>query len=120
MALDLTTFDPAEYLDDAESLAAYLEDALEDSDPSEFLEALGVVARARGMTDVAKDAGVARPALYRSLKASGHPDFATVMSVMRSLGVAMHVAPMQPVRRRKRAARLVAKRQISQAERTGG
>lgn len=93
MALDLTAFDPAEYLDDVESLAAYLEDALEDGDAGEFLAALGVVARAKGMTDVAKQAGVARPALYRSLETSGHPDFATVMSVLKGLGISLHVAP---------------------------
>ena len=90
MALDLTTFDPADHLGDAASLAAYLEDALEDGDPGEFLEALGVIARAKGMTEIAKQAGVARPALYRSLKASGHPDFATVIAVMRSLEIGMH------------------------------
>lgn len=89
MPLDLTVSDPAEYLDDAESLAAYLEDAIEDGDPGEFLEALGVVARAKGMSELARQAGVARPALYRSLTASGHPDFATVVAVMKSLGVVM-------------------------------
>lgn len=93
MVVEVKPFDPAEYLDDPESLAAYLEDAIEDGNPSEFLEALGVVARAKGMTEIARDIKVARPALYRSLQASGHPDFGTVLSVLRSLGVELRLVP---------------------------
>ncbi len=71
MALDLTTFDPADHLGDAASLAAYIEDALDDGDPGEFLEALGVIARAKGMTEIAKQAGVAA---RRSTARSKRPD----------------------------------------------
>ena len=92
----LSRFDAAEYLDDPESIAGYLESALEEGDPGNFLEALGVVARAKGMTELAKNAGVTRPALYRSISATGHPHLNTVLSVMKSLGVSLHVVPAQP------------------------
>jgi probable addiction module antidote protein len=61
-------FDPAEYLDDDESIAAYMTDALESGDPSFVADALGVIARARGMSDVAREAGVSRESLYRECR----------------------------------------------------
>jgi len=84
-------FDPAEYLGDTEAIKAYLADALEDG-TDEFLEALSVVARAWGMTALAEKAGVARPALYRSLRANGHPDINTVVRVIASLGISLRLA----------------------------
>jgi probable addiction module antidote protein len=86
-------FDPAEYLDDKESIAAYMTEALESGDPAFVADALGVVARARGMSDVARDAGVSRESLYRALSADGNPEFATVLRVVHALGLRLCVAP---------------------------
>lgn len=89
-------FDPAEYLDDNESIAAYMSDALESEDPAFVADALGVVARARGMSEVAREAGVSRESLYRSLSTDGNPEFATVLRVVRALGLRLSAAPVRP------------------------
>lgn len=88
-------FDPAEYLDDAESIAAYMSDALESEDPAFVADALGVIARARGMSEVAREAGVSRESLYRSLSTDGNPEFATVLRVIRALGLRLSAAPVR-------------------------
>lgn len=88
-------FDPAEYLDDSESIAAYLSDALESGDPAFISDALGVVARARGMSEVAREAGVSRESLYRALSADGNPEFATVLRVIQALGLQLAAVPIQ-------------------------
>jgi probable addiction module antidote protein len=88
-------FDPAEYLDDKESIAAYMSDALESEDPAFVADALGVVARARGMSEIAREAGVSRESLYRSLSTDGNPEFATVLRVLRALGLRLSVAPVR-------------------------
>jgi probable addiction module antidote protein len=88
-------FDPAEYLDDSESIAASVSDALESGDPAFIADALGVVARARGMSEVAREAGVSRESLYRALSADGNPEFATVLRVMQALGLQLAAVPIQ-------------------------
>jgi probable addiction module antidote protein len=88
-------FDPAEYLDDSESIAAYVSDALESGDPAFIADALGLVARARGMSEVAREAGVSRESLYRALSADGNPEFATVLRVMQALGLQLAAVPIQ-------------------------
>jgi probable addiction module antidote protein len=88
-------FDPAEYLDDSESIAAYLTDALESGDPAFIADALGVVARARGMSEVAREAGVSRESLYRALSADGNPEFATVLRVLQALGLQLAAIPVE-------------------------
>ena len=87
------TFDPAEYLDTPEAMAAYMTEALETGDPAFVADALGVIARARGMTEVARDAGVSRESLYRALSAEGNPEFGTVMRVAQALGLQFSVVP---------------------------
>ena len=87
-------FDPAEYLDDGESIAAYMSEALETEDPAFVADALGVVARARGMSEVAREAGVSRESLYRSLSTDGNPEFATVLRVIRAMGLRLSVTPI--------------------------
>jgi probable addiction module antidote protein len=87
-------FDPAEYLDDSASIAAYLTDALQSDEPAFVADALGVVARARGMSEVAREAGVSRESLYLALSADGNPEFATVLKVMRALGLQLSAAPL--------------------------
>ncbi|MGA7524884.1 MAG: addiction module antidote protein [Acidobacteriaceae bacterium] len=86
-------FDPAEYLDDPESIAAYMTEALETGDPAFIADALGIVARARGMGEIAQEAGLSRESLYRALSADGNPEFATVLRVVRALGLRLSAAP---------------------------
>lgn len=88
---DLPEFDITEYLDSEEALAAYLTAVIEEDDPSELAHALGVVARARGMTQVARDAGLAREALYKALRPGAEPRFDTVRRVCSALGVKLTV-----------------------------
>ena len=90
-----TPYDVAEYLRTPEDMAAYLDAWLEEApdDAAGIARALGDVARAKGMTQVAKDAGLSRESLYRALSADGNPSFATVLKVARALGVKLHVEP---------------------------
>jgi probable addiction module antidote protein len=87
-----TPYDVAEHLRTPEEMAAYLDAGLEESpdDASGIAKALGDIARAKGMSQVAKDAGLSRESLYRALSAEGNPSFATVLKVARALGVKLH------------------------------
>lgn len=87
-----TTWDPARYLDSDEAIAAYLDAAVEEDDPALLAAALGDVARAKGMTDIARDTGLGRESLYKALSAEGNPEFATVQKVVRSLGLKLHIS----------------------------
>ena len=82
-----TTFDIAEYLDNKEVIAEYLSQVLADGDTDEFLQAIGHIAKARGMSQIAKDTGLGRESLYKSFRDGASPKFETVMKVMQSLGV---------------------------------
>ena len=82
-----TPFDPAEYLDTPGRIAAYLRAAFEDGDPVLIATALGDVARAKGMTQLAAEAGVTREALYKALSATGDPRLSTFLGVMKALGI---------------------------------
>ena len=86
MALATTLFDPAAYLTDADSIEEYLRSAFETEDVAVITDAFGVVARARGMTALADDTGLARQSLYKALGKDGNPGFATVMRIAHSLG----------------------------------
>jgi probable addiction module antidote protein len=87
MALKTTLWDPSEYLDSPESISAYLEAAFEDGDPALIAAALGDIARAMGMTQLASRAGVTREALYKALSATGAPRLSTFLGVMKALGL---------------------------------
>ncbi len=87
------SFDPAVYLDNDEEAAAYLTEALETGDPAFVADALGVIARARGMTEIAREAGMSRESLYRALSTEGNPELATVLRVTRVLGLELSAAP---------------------------
>jgi probable addiction module antidote protein len=80
-------FDPAEYLGTLEAQAEYISAALETGDPAFIADSLGVVARARGMSQLARDTGLRRESLYKALSAEGNPEFATIMKVVQALGV---------------------------------
>lgn len=86
-------FDAAEILDDAASQADLLSDAFVSGDAGYIANALGVVARARGMTSVAAEAGVTREALYKSLSTEGDPRLSTPLGTIRALGLQLAVRP---------------------------
>jgi probable addiction module antidote protein len=83
----LAEFDMAEHLPDAQAVAEYLTMVIADGDAAELARALGIAARARGMTEVAREAGVSREALYRALRAGAEPRFDTINRVCAALGV---------------------------------
>jgi probable addiction module antidote protein len=90
-----TPYDVTEYLRTPEDMAAYLDAWLVEApdDAAGIARAFGDIARAKGMSQVAKDAGLSRESLYRALSADGNPSFATVLKVARALGVRLHVEP---------------------------
>ncbi len=88
-------WDAAEHLRSDEDGAAYLEAALESGDPALVAAALGDIARAKGMTRIAREAGLGRESLYKSLSREGNPEFATVLRVIRALGLRLHAAPAE-------------------------
>ena len=85
-------WDAADHLKTKEDIVAYIDAALDDGDPALIAAALGDVARARGVTKVAAEAGLGRESLYKALSPGGNPEFATVIKVMRALGVRLHAA----------------------------
>ena len=93
MKKKLAKFDAAEYLDSEAVIAEYLNAALEDEDPDVFLVAVSDVAKARGMTQLAKDAGLGRESLYKALAPGAKPRYDTVLKLIRALGVELHAAP---------------------------
>ena len=86
------TYDAAEFLETDEDIVAYLNAALDDGDPALVSVALGDIARARGMTQLAKDTGITRDGLYKALSPTGNPSFATVQKVVKALGYKLDVA----------------------------
>lgn len=91
---DLPEFDMAEYLEDEQAIAEYLTIVLEENDPSALAEALGTIARARGMTEIAKASGITREALYKALRPNAQPRFDTVSRVCAALGVRLVAQPI--------------------------
>lgn len=86
-----SNWDSAEFLDTPEAIASYLEAALEEEDAALLTHALGVVARAQGMTQIALEAGVTREALYKALSADGDPRLSTLMGVLKALGLRLDI-----------------------------
>ena len=93
MAVKVSTWDASEYLETEEDIAAYLNAVVEEGDPTLLQAALGDVAKARGMTSIARDAGVSRESLYKSLSASGNPSFQTISKVSCALGLQLNFTP---------------------------
>ena len=87
-------FDPAQYLDDDKAIAAYMSEALETGDVSFIADALGVVARAKGMSQIASETNLSRESLYRALSSDGNPELATVIGVMKALGLRLTASPI--------------------------
>jgi probable addiction module antidote protein len=92
MALKTYPLDVAELLEDDEDIRVFLEETAREGTPEDFICALGAAARARGMTEIAKQAGVTRASLYKSLSVAGNPEFSTVAKVTRALGLKLIVA----------------------------
>ena len=88
-------WDAAEHLNSDEEMAAYLEAALEEGEPSLVAAALGDIARARGMTQLARETGLGRESLYKALSQSGNPEFSTILKVIEALGLRLHASPMK-------------------------
>jgi probable addiction module antidote protein len=93
MPLQTKPFDPANYLDTNEARAAYMTEALATNDPAFIADALGVIARARGMSKVARDTGLSRESLYRALSAEGNPELSTLLQVVQALGLRLSATP---------------------------
>ena len=95
-------FDAADYLDTAEARAEYMTAALETGSIEFIRDAVGVVARAHGMGRIAKETGLNRESLYKALGESGNPEFATVMRIVRALGLTLAARPAATARTRKK------------------
>ena len=91
---DLPEFDAAPYLDSEAAIAAYLTDILETNDPALLASALGDIARARGMSEIAKASGLTREALYKALRPNAQPRFDTINRVCAALGVRLVAQPV--------------------------
>lgn len=92
MAETFSRYDTAEYLKTDADMAAYLDACLEEAgdDPAFIAHALGVIARARGMSQLARDTGLARENLYKALSKDGNPEFGTILKVIKALGLKLH------------------------------
>ncbi|SMD19196.1 addiction module antidote protein [Rhizobium sp. RU36D] len=93
MAVETIPFEPSDYFNDAEAQAELLADAVDSGDARYIAQALGIIAKARGMSNVAREAGVTREALYKALSDKGDPKFSTVLGVARALGLKLTLAP---------------------------
>lgn len=92
----LTRWDVVDHLQGEQDMALYLEACLEENDPALLAAALGDIARARGMTQLARDTGLTREGLYKALSAEGNPSLATIMKVMAALGIKLHAEVVTP------------------------
>ncbi|MBK6768254.1 MAG: putative addiction module antidote protein [Ardenticatenales bacterium] len=85
-------WDAADHLESPDDMAAYLEAALENGDAAVIAAALGDIARAKGLAQIARDTGLGRESLYKALSPTGNPEFATMLKVIRALGLQLHAA----------------------------
>lgn len=105
MTIATREFDAAEYLDSEETMAEFLSAALETGDPAFIAESIGVIARARGIAQIAQETGLGRTSLYKALRADGNPAFSTVLQVMKVLGLSLQAKPATPHEQKKAAGR---------------
>ena len=94
MKKKIAAFDAADYLDNEEVIAEYLNAALEDENPDVFLRAIANVAKARGMSKLAADSGLGRESLYKALAPGAKPRYDTVLKLIKALGLELHAAPL--------------------------
>lgn len=90
--LGIARFDAADYLKTDEDVALYFQACLDEggNDPAFIAKSLGTIARARGMTQLAKDSGISREGLYKALSGDGNPEFGTIIKVINALGIKLH------------------------------
>lgn len=93
MTEKLTTFDPAEHLNSDQAIAVFMAAAFATNDPAYVAHALGIVARAKGMAQIARQTGLSREQLYRSFSAEGNPTLRTTLAVMKALGIEISAKP---------------------------
>ena len=93
--IETTAFDSADYLNNADAIAAYLDAYLEDGTPEELREAMANVARSHGVSDLARRSGVSRPGIYKALGQDGNPSFETVRSLLGAMGLQLMVEPAE-------------------------
>ena len=93
MSSKLIPFDITEYLDNDEAIAEYLSQVLNDADNEEFIRAIGYIAKAKGMTQIAKDTGLGRESLYKAFRPNSKPRFETIMKVMNALKIQLNAVP---------------------------
>lgn len=110
MAQKFSRWDAAEDLETEEDMRMYFNICVEEDpgDGSLIRRALGDIARARGMTQLAKDTGLAREGLYKALSADGNPEFTTIMKVVTALGLKLHAGPAKPTRKTRKSSESVA------------
>ena len=92
--METSKFDIADYLDNNEMIAEYLNTVLEDGNESEIITAIGNIAKAIGMTKIAEQTGLSRPSLYKALSSGAKPQFSTIMKVIKAVGGQIHVNPI--------------------------
>ncbi|WP_019966464.1 addiction module antidote protein [Pannonibacter phragmitetus] len=97
MTVQLSPFDSAEYLDSEEAVEEYMLAAFETEDPAFIARCLGTVARARNMSQLSRETGMSRAALYKALSGEGNPEFATIMKVLHALGIRLAPKVSAPV-----------------------
>jgi len=85
----ITEWDMADNIETAEDVLIYLSTALEEGEPADVINVIGAIARSKGMTQLAKQIGVSREALYNSLSEKGNPSFSTVFNILRSMGITL-------------------------------
>ncbi len=100
--IKLKKWDVIDYLKSDKEMALYLEACLEEGDPALVIAALGDIARARGMAQLARDTGISREGLYKALSADGNPEFATVMKVIKALGLKLTAETTVPAPKKRR------------------
>jgi len=92
--METTKFDIADYLDNNEMIAAYLNEVIENGEERELIAAIGNVAKAIGMTKIAEKSGLSRPSLYKALSEGAKPQFSTIMKVLKAIGGQVSVHPL--------------------------
>ncbi len=107
MPLKTTRWDASEFLDSDEAIAAYLNAAFEEGDPGFIAASIGHVAKAKGMSQIARETGLSRENLYRALSDDGNPELSTMTKVMQALGMRIQIMPAarsRPIKRKRAAA----------------
>ena len=92
--METSKFDIADYLDNNEMIAEYLNAVLEEGNNAEIVTAIGHIAKAIGMTKIAQETGMSRPSLYKALSEGAKPQFSTIMKVLKAVGVQLHINPL--------------------------